>query len=286
MLPPPVERARLAPGVGAGYTRCVRVRLPSVVLAALVVSGCSAVEQQEHLQHRIDVVDDTLGHPPLARPDGEPVTVDLVCTGFEGDARHVLFAVVDALEADPRVTLATMRYEGAQAAFGRRRRGEPAAPVALELTARAAWSGSAQNPLLAFPGMLWFLPMWLGYRWEGAITVEARLTVEGAPRPPRAWTAEVAFRERNAPRSALFHLWPTTGFYGVQFLLGLVLAPTFLFYDAEETTPALVAALEPRLGRSFASRIVPLLRSAAGPGPAAPVMLVAPDDPSPSAAPR
>jgi hypothetical protein len=241
----------------------VSLRLPWLLLLLLGLSGCSAVQQQELLQHRIDLVHDTLGHPPPSRADDEPVVVDVVCQGFEDDARHVLFAVIDALDAHPGLRLATLRYEGREASFGRRRRGEPTAPLALRLTARTAWSGSAQNPVLAFPGMLWFLPMWLGYRWDGAITVEAHVTAAGAPLPARSWTAEVAFRERNAPRSALFHLWPTTGFYGVQFVLGLVLAPTFLFYDAEETTPALVKALGPRLGRSFAAHIAEALRAAA-----------------------
>lgn len=259
MLPDVLKRARLARRAAGGYTRLVRLLVPCLVLA-LLGSGCSAVQQQELLRHRIDLVHDTLGHPPAFRPVDEPVLVDLVCEGFEGEARHVLFAVVDALEAHPAVKLATMRYEGAEAAFGRRRRGDPSAPLTLHLRARADWSGSAQNPALAFPGMLWFLPMWLGYRWEGTITVEARVVMHGAPLPARTWTADVVFRERNAPRSALFHLWPTTGFYGLQFVLGLVLAPTFLFYDAEETTPALVAALGPRLGRSFAARIAAALR--------------------------
>lgn len=251
----------------AGYRPGVRGPLLLALLLAcgLAGEGCAVQEELKRLEHAVDVLEDTLAEPaPVA--SRTPVPVDLVVVGFGGDARHVLAAVVDGLERAGALELRRMAYEGDQAAFGRRRRRDgPPSPVALRLTCRFEGTGSLQNWPIAFPGMFAFLPVWLGYRFDAAIEVEAHVVALGRARAPVAQRVDVALRERNARRSALFHVWPLTGFYGTQFLIGLALAPTMPFYDAEETTPALVAALEPRLGRCLAGPIVAEVLRAAPP---------------------
>lgn len=230
--------------------------LAVVLLSGLAGGGCAVHQELKRLEHAIDVLEDSLVDPAPVE-SRTPVPVDLVAEGFEGDARHVLAAVIDGLERTGALDLRRMAYAGDQANFGRRRRRDgPPSPVALRLACRFEGTGSLQNWPLAFPGMFIFLPVWLGYRFDAAIDVEVRLTVQGRELPPVAQRVEVAFRERNARRSALFHIWPMTGFYGTQFLIGLALAPTMPFYDSEETTPALVKALEPRLGDCVAGPIV------------------------------
>jgi hypothetical protein len=233
------------------------------LLALVPLGGCSIAEQRERFAHRLDLVEDTLGAPPSPRAEGPPVEVDLVCDRFEGDARLVLAALVEALDHDPRLRLQSLRYQGHDASSGRRRRALGRAPLEVHLRCDIDASGSALNPLIAFPGMIAFAPMWLGYRWDVELRLEARTLVRGRPGPARTRTFEVAVRDRNAPRSALFHLWPLTGFFGTQFVLGLVLAPTMLFYDGEETTPLLVTTLGPRLGRALAGPVVEAARAAA-----------------------
>lgn len=242
----------------AGYRPGVRgLATLAVLLAAVGLGGGCAVHQElKRLEHTIDVLEETLVDPAPVE-SRTPVPVDLLAEGFGGDPRHVLAAVVAGLERHGALDLRRMAYKGDQANFGKRRRREgPPSPVALRLSCRFEGTGSAQNWPIAFPGMFVFLPVWLGYRFEAAIDVEARLVVLGREQPPVAQRVEVAFRERNARRSALFHIWPMTGFYGTQFLIGLALAPTMPFYHSEETTPALVKALEPRLGDGLAGPIV------------------------------
>jgi hypothetical protein len=235
--------------------------------------GCSAAEQRELLGYELDVLEDSLGE--VAAPTSASVgpTGTAIDVEFEGDARHVLAAVVDALDAHPALHVTSLRYRGDEAAFGRRRWGESRAPLELRLRCRLAADGTFGNALVAFPGLWLFLPIWLGYRWDAAITVEVRVVRTGEPAaigPGAERTVTVAFRERSSRRSALFHLWPSTGTLGIQFVLALVLAPTFWFYEGEETTPALVQALSPRLGRYFAQFAVDeaLAVGAPPPGPA------------------
>lgn len=231
-----------------------------VPLLALLVAGCSAQEQRELIGYRLDLLEDSLGEvaaPGSASvgPTGTAIDVEVLCDDFVGDARHVLAAVVDALDAHPALHLTSLRYRGDEASFGRRRYGERRAPLELRLSCRYEADGATGNPLVAFPGLWIFAPVWLGYRWDVAITVEVRVVRTGeaaAIGPGATRTATVAFRERSPRRSALFHLWPSTGTLGLQFVLALALAPTFWFYEGEETTPALVKALSPRLGRMFA----------------------------------
>jgi len=231
-----------------------------LLLLALVLAGCSAQEQRELIGYRIELLEDSLGEvaaPGSASvgPTGTAIDVEVLCDDFEGDARHVLAAVVDALDTHPALHLTSLRYRGDQASFGRRRYGEHRAPLELRLSCRFEADGATGNAFVAFPGLWLFLPIWVGYRWDAAITVEVRVVRTGEPAavgPGATRTATVAFREHSPRRSALFHLWPSTGTLGLQFVLAMVLAPTFWFYEGEETTPALVRALSPRLGRMFA----------------------------------
>lgn len=237
-------------------------RTLALVALTLAASGCTSWQQlEEDLFAPCVVLDrDDLGPAPApaACPPGEARALDLEVVGFEGDARHFLAAVVAGLDAHPGLAVGGRSYQGQQASFGARRAPEASAPCTLRLSCQPRFGGSWTNALVAFPGMIPFLPMWVGYSFELELALSWEV-VAPAPAPPRAWPAggrrvTVRFREQNARRSALFHLWPTTGTYGLQFLLGLVLAPTLCFYDGE-TTPHLVEALQPRLGQVVADAI-------------------------------
>ncbi len=154
--------------------------------------------------------------------------------------------------------MARVDYKGEWATRAIARRGvETSAPSATRLRIECVPDGtaSAWNGLIAFPGMLPFLPIWLGYGWDMNLAVTWTIEREGERTVTGHRTVHVAFRERNAHRSAVFHLWPTTGFVGVQFVMGLVLAPTFWSYDAEATTPLLAEAIGPRLGWTIAGAV-------------------------------
>jgi len=233
-------------------------RLLLLLVTIAPLAGCVSTETSEFFRERVEVTSDDLDETP---PEDaiERVPLDLEITGYEGDRAPLLDALVHGLESDPGLALGRVDYRGELASRAQALRS--LAPIArpsstlARLSCEPRFSASAWNGLIAFPGMLPFLPIWLGYGWDMELSVEWTIFVDGKLAARGRRSIEVSFREKNARRSAVFHLWPSTGFLGAQFVFGLVLAPTFLFYDAEATTPLLVQALEPRLGRTIAAAL-------------------------------
>lgn len=228
----------------------VRTRTVVVGLlgAAIGLAGCSPFDRWEALRHRIEIERDTLGPAPPAPGPAEKLAVDLDVRGYAGDARPFLLSWIQALDRHPRLDVRGIVLEGAVAGTGPHRTREEPGDVLLTLDCRPVFDGRLSNVLVAFPGMIPFLPLWLGYTWDGTVDVEATAVVAGRKPVSVARSFSVTAIERNARRTAFFHLWPSTGFGGTQFALGFFFAPSLAFYDGEWTTPVLVDALEPRLG--------------------------------------
>ncbi|HZV02339.1 MAG TPA: hypothetical protein VFF73_36870 [Planctomycetota bacterium] len=221
------------------------------LLALVVLAGCHALDEApEYFRERVEVTGDDLDAAP--RQPAELGPLDLTVTGYDAESAPFLDAILDVLEPD----VASVEFQGPWASRGEARRGRPSprADRRVTIACRPTFSASPWNPLVAFPGMIPFLPVWLGYGYTARLALDWSIDADGARRIEGHRDIEVAFREKNARRSAIFHLWPSTGFFGTQFVLGLVLAPTFLVYD-EDATPLLVHEIGPRLGATVAAAL-------------------------------
>lgn len=251
-------------------------RLLTLVVALAPLAGCASLSDPDVAALIRESVEITADDLAVAAPSSATavVAIDLEVAGYEQDPAPLLDSIVRGFERHPGLVVANAHYEGGLAWRPnglRALQGPPgeASDRRVRLACRPRFAASGWNGFIAFPGMIAFLPMWLGYGWEMKLDVEWSIATgtfwtEETTEPARR-RLEVSFREKNAHRSALFHLWPSTGFYGTQFVLGLVLATTFWFYDAEETTPLLVRALEPRLGWTVADWVRRDLGAASSP---------------------
>jgi hypothetical protein len=236
-----------------------RGNLILIVVLASPLAGCTSAERAvEELVHaRVDISSDDLDAAPPP-PSTDSLRVDLVVRDYEARTAPFLDAIVSGIENDTAFSVAHVDYKGEWASRGiARRQVVASAPAVARLEIECVPDGSASvaNGFIAFPGMLPFLPIWLGYGWDMNLAVRWTLERAGERDVPGERTVKVAFRERNARRSAIFHLWPSTGFLGVQFVMGLVLAPTFWSYDDEATTPLLAETIGPRLGWTISSAV-------------------------------
>jgi len=254
-------------------------RAAAALVAALAVSsatGCASWvidEEEPFWRHRVVVDGDTLGPEPAApAPCAAPYALDLEVVGFAGDDASLLTPVIAALDADPRLELGRLVVRGPDApGLVRQRLAGPPAPSALRLRCRSEFSGRWYNALIAFPGLLPFLPVWYGYVYdlELELTGELRVgrlvrpgsIVVGPPRPVRR-RARAELRELNCPTSALFHIWPLHGFHGVQFVASVFMAPFMIPYDGGATTERLAEVWGARVGRRFCEDVVAALEAA------------------------
>jgi hypothetical protein len=201
------------------------------LLALVLLTGCHALDEApEYLRQRVEVTEDNLDAAPERRGNLFGA-IDLTVTGSDAESAPFL----DAIRA------------------GYVRPQEPATSH-VTLSCRPSFSASPWNALIAFPGMIPFAPIWLGYGYTARLALDWTIDAEGVPQIEGHRDLVIVFREKNARRSAIFHIWPSTGFFGTQFVLGLVLAPTFLRYD-EETTPFLVREIGPRLAATVSAAI-------------------------------
>lgn len=230
------------------------------MVVALLGSGCTE-SRFEFLRHSVEVDRDPLCDV-ACKPDKGRFAVDLRVENFAYDDRLFLEAMIQGLRDHPGLEVRTLTAEGAEAFRAPRilrAKGAPPpkpAPRVVELGVSHEFSGHWWNTFLAFPGMIPLLPAWRGYDYDLDMAFSGRV----APRGSDAWSdfsreLRWEFREMNHPRSAAFHIWPSTGIYGTQFVLGLVMSPLMCFYDPQYGTEILVKALQPRFGRWFASEV-------------------------------
>lgn len=260
--------------------RLARLALAGAAAAlGLAQAGCKGIDPRTTFVHEVDVLDHDLDRAWSPSRPGNPWAFDLVVEGYEGGARTALDAGIAAVTSHPGLRPAAVTLHGADAPPRRR---EPAPPgrtvvrLACDVTGDGPWT----NALVAFPGMFAFLPVWRGYAWEVAVVAEAWVERDGLVVASERTAQRLAVRERNATRSALFHMWPSTGFFGTQFVLGLVLGPTMVRWS-DETTPVVVEATRELLGRTLANLVHRALArdpppEAPAPGGAAPSQ----DDPA------
>ena len=250
-----VRRGQAKRGVISGRVlRGRQVRVALLLSAAFLLAGCSSSQRWAFLRHSVVVDHDTLDSDEswTSPPPNRVYSVGVEVGGFEGDNRHFLAAILEAIDAHPGLKLRRWKLRGKEAHVYPTRTDPRPERLRIELKCATVFCGSPLNALVAFPGMIPFLPVYWGYSWELDLAVTGRVLCKNRTLASFRKAVHVEFREKNARRSAVFHLWPSTGFFGVQFIMGFFLAPRMSFYESDETTPVLIEALQPRLGRTFA----------------------------------
>lgn len=226
----------------------------SLLMVLLLGGGCSSLERFKAFRHTIEIDHDTLDAAAPVTSVANPYPIDLEVDGFLGDDRRFLAAIVEALDEHPGLDVKRIAYRAGKVPLSIGRRSPAPSPTQVRISGRHVFSGDLRNAFIAFPGMIFFTPVWLGYYWQLDYTFEAELSVQGTKSSVRR-EVQVCFRERNCRRSALFHLWPSTGILGTQFVLGVFMAPAMCFFHTSDTLGPLLEAMKPRFGGTFAAEV-------------------------------
>lgn len=244
---------------------------PLALVALCALSACSNGRFTLY-DHKVEIDRTNLDDAPMSAEAGR-FAVDIEVLDFEGEERLFLSPVITAIQEHPGLEIKTLTVRGLQSYAAPTIQSDEKAPHELSLAIDTSYSGHWYNWPIGFPGMFPYVPVYLGYYYDCDLLFKSRLR-----RPDQdqfvdlGHEVQVAFRDLNPPRSAAWHIWPTNGVLGTQFVIGFFAAPFMWGYSGQYTTEKLAEELGENLGRHFAGRLYKALREDGAPdlGPAPP----------------
>lgn len=240
----------------------LRPLLAALAFAAL--AGCSNGRFTLY-DHKVKVDKTSLDDASMDAKAGR-FAVDIAVTDFEGEDRLFLTPVIAAIREHPGLEIRTLDVRGDQAYAAPKIRSPKKAPHELTLALDVRFSGHWYNWPIGFPGMFPYVPVYLGYYYDCDLLFKSRLRGPDRKRfTELGHEVRVAFRDLNPPRSAAWHIWPTNGVLGTQFVIGFFAAPFMWGYSGQYTTEKVAEAIGEDLGRHFAGRLYKALQEEGAP---------------------